>query len=186
MTRIAPSVIICADPALSGSPSMASYHSGLARTAARLLCLVPRAPYSSGKLYCGDRPIAFLASDRNSEAVEFVKPKPVHCPGLSVSQYHRFPDKLDSSPFELDQNPAGSRLSVCHGGLLVGGLGWLKASGRDGRATFACIHVLRPAPAFEQEPDARFGFVEPVFDHTHACHIINSAADDVRLAHKAG
>jgi nuclear transport factor 2 (NTF2) superfamily protein len=44
----------------------------------------------------------------------------------------------------------------------------------------------RAAPAFEQEPDALFGFVEPVFDHTHACHIIDSAADDVRFAHKTG
>jgi len=144
VTGIAPSVIICADPALNGSPSMASYHSGLACTAARLLCVVPRACYCSAKFYRGDRPIAFLASDRNSEAVEFIKPKPVHCPGLSVSQCHRFPDKLGSSPFVLDKNCAGSRLSVCHGGLLVGGLGWPKASGRDGRATFACIHVLTP------------------------------------------
>jgi hypothetical protein len=124
VTGIAPSVIVCADPALNGSPSMASYHSGLACTAARLLCVVPRAPYCSGKLYCGDRPITFLAADRNSEAVEFIKPKPVHCPGLSVSQYDRFPDKLGLSPFELDKNCAGSRLSGCHGGLLVGGLGF--------------------------------------------------------------
>jgi hypothetical protein len=53
--------------------------------------------------------------------VEFVKPKPVYDPSRSVSQYHRFANKLGSSPFELDKNFAGSRLSGCHGGLLVGG-----------------------------------------------------------------
>jgi hypothetical protein len=58
--------------------------------------------------------------------VEFIKPKPVHDPSLSVSQYHRFANKLGSSPFELDKNCAGSRLSGCHGGLLVGGLGLAK------------------------------------------------------------
>ena len=68
------------------------------------------------------RPIALLASDRNSEAVEFIKPKPVHGPSLSVSQYHRFANKLGSSPFEFDKNCAGSRLSGCHGGLLDWGL----------------------------------------------------------------
>jgi hypothetical protein len=56
--------------------------------------------------------------------VEFIKPKPVHDPSLSVSQYHRFANKLGSSPFELDKNCAGSGLSGCHGGLLVGGLGF--------------------------------------------------------------
>jgi hypothetical protein len=34
---------------------------------------------------------------------------------------------------------------------------WLKASARDGCATLAAAHA--PAPAFEQEPDAPFGFV---------------------------
>jgi len=42
------------------------------------------------------------------------------------------------------------------------------------------------APAFEQEPDASFGFVNPVFEHTHACYIVYSAAHKVRVAHKAG
>ena len=96
---------------------------GLARAAARLLRVSRKAPYCSAKFYCGDGPIAFLAFDRNSEAVEFIKPKPVHDPSLSVSQYHRFANKLGSSPFERDKNCAGSRLSGCHGGLLVGGLG---------------------------------------------------------------
>jgi hypothetical protein len=98
-------------------------HSGLACAVARLLRVPPKAPCCSANFYCGDRPIAFLASDRNSEAVEFVKPKPVHDPSRSVSQYHRFANKLGSSPFERDKNCAGSRLSGCHGGLLVGGLG---------------------------------------------------------------
>jgi hypothetical protein len=61
------------------------YHSDLACTAARLLRVSPRASYCSANFYCGDRPITFLASDRNSEAVEFIKPKPVHCSSLSVS-----------------------------------------------------------------------------------------------------
>jgi hypothetical protein len=99
-------------------------HSGLACTATRLLRVPSRAPYCSANFYCGDRPIAFLASDGNSEAVEFIKPKPVHDPSLSVSQYHRFANKLGSSPFEFDKNCAGSRLNGCHGGLLVGGLGF--------------------------------------------------------------
>ena len=68
-----------------------------------------------------------MASDRNSKTVEFIEPKPVHDPSLSVSQYHRFANKLGSSPFEFDKNCAGSRLNGCHGdygGLLVGGLGF--------------------------------------------------------------
>ena len=60
-----------------------------------------------------------MASDRNSETVEFIEPKPVHRSSLSVSQNHGFANKLDSSPFEFDKDRAGSRFSSWHGGQVA-------------------------------------------------------------------
>jgi hypothetical protein len=36
---------------------------------------------------------------------------------------------------------------------------------------------LSLASAFEQEPDAPFGFVNPAFEQAEACHIVEAAAD---------
>ena len=80
----------------------------------------PRASLLLRKFYCGDRPVAIMASDRNSETVEFIEPKPVHRSSPSVSQNHGFANKLGLSPFEFDKDRAGSRLSGWHGGRLVG------------------------------------------------------------------
>src|SRR5258707_8534588 len=65
--------------------------------AARLLRVPPRASLLLRKFYCGDRPVAIMASDRNSETVEFIEPKPVHRSSLSVSQNHGFANKLGLS-----------------------------------------------------------------------------------------
>src|SRR6478736_629568 len=91
-------------------------HSWLACVAARLLRVPPRAALLLRKFYCGDRPVALMASDRNSETVEFIEPKPVHRSSLSVSQNHGFANKLGLSPFEFDKDRAGSRFSGWHGG----------------------------------------------------------------------
>src|SRR4029077_4306103 len=80
----------------------------------------PRASLLLRKFYCGDRPVALMASDRNSETVEFIEPKPVPRSSLSVSQKHGFANKLGLSPFEFDKDRAGSRFSGWHGGRLVG------------------------------------------------------------------
>jgi hypothetical protein len=34
----------------------------------------------------GDRPLAMMALDRDSQAVQFVKPNVVHCPSLSIGE----------------------------------------------------------------------------------------------------
>jgi hypothetical protein len=64
------------------------------------------------KFYCGDRPVASVTSDGNSETVEFIKPEPVHCSSLPISQNHGLANKLGLSLFEFDKNRAGSRLAV--------------------------------------------------------------------------
>ena len=92
----------------------------LACDAARPLRVPPRASLLFRKFYCGDRPVALMASDRNSETVEFIEPNPVHRSSLSVSQNHGFANKLGLSPFEFDKDRAGSRFSGWHGGRLVG------------------------------------------------------------------
>ena len=45
---------------------------------------------------------------------------------------------------------------------------------------------LSLASAFEQEPDAPFCFVNPILEQAHACHIVEAAADEMRVAHEAG
>lgn len=35
-----------------------------------------------------------MTFDRNSEAVEFIKPNRFHCPCRAIGQYDRFADKL--------------------------------------------------------------------------------------------
>src|SRR6476620_12786263 len=99
------------------TPSLMT-HSCLACAAARRL--PPKASLHLRKFYCGDRPVAIMASDRNSETVEFIEPKPVHRSSHSVSQNHGFANKLGLSPFESDKDRAGSRFSGWHGGQLIG------------------------------------------------------------------
>ena len=53
-----------------------------------------------------------MASDRNSETVEFIEPKPVHRSSLSVSQNHGFANKLGLSPFEFDKDRQALVLAV--------------------------------------------------------------------------
>jgi hypothetical protein len=88
--------------------------------AARLLRVPPRASLPLRKFYCGDWPVALMASNGNSETVEFIEKEPVHHSSLSVSQKHGFANKLGLSPFEFDKDRAGSRFSGWHGGQLIG------------------------------------------------------------------
>jgi hypothetical protein len=53
--------------------------------------LPPKASLHLRKFYCGDRPVAIMASDRNSETVEFIEPKPVHRSSLSVVRITALP-----------------------------------------------------------------------------------------------
>src|SRR6185295_14400190 len=81
----------------------------------------PEPPYYLSANFIGrDWPVALMASNRNSETVEFIEKKPVHHSSLSVSQKHGFANKLGLSPFEFDKDRAGSRFSGWHGGQLVG------------------------------------------------------------------
>ena len=125
------------------------------------------------RFYCSDRPVAIIAFDRNSEAVEFIEPKPVHRSRLAVSQNHGFANKLGLSPFEFDKDRAGSRISGWHGGRWLTEV-WLKASARDACATLAAAH----APALHSNRNQmRLSARDPVFDLNHACHIISPGHD---------
>jgi hypothetical protein len=52
--------------------------------------------------------------DGKSQAMKFIQPDPVHCPGLSVSQNDGFADKLGLSPVELSKDHARAHFSGRH------------------------------------------------------------------------
>lgn len=107
----------------NGPKSTLVTQSGPACVGARLL-RPTRSSLLLRKFYCGDRPVAILALNGNSEAVEFVKPKSVHCSSLSVKQSYSFADQFGLSHFEFHKDRAGSRFSGWHGGWLFGWLGF--------------------------------------------------------------
>jgi hypothetical protein len=61
-----------------------------------------------------------VTSDRNSQSMEFIKPKLVYSSGLSVSQDDGFANKLGLSPIEFGEDCAGSRLGDWHDVALMG------------------------------------------------------------------
>lgn len=62
-------------------------------------------PALSGDLALGkfdgrDRPLAIVAPDRDSKAVQFVKPNVFHRPGLSIGEDHGLADQLSPGLLE--------------------------------------------------------------------------------------
>ena len=58
------------------------------------------------EFYSGHWPLAFVASDRNSQSMDFIKPKVVNSPGLSVGQHDGSANKLGLSLMECGEDCA--------------------------------------------------------------------------------
>ena len=56
-----------------------------------------------------------VASDRDSQAVHFVKPNTLHRTGLSVGEDHGLADKLIMGLIELAQDRGRTNFRNCHG-----------------------------------------------------------------------
>lgn len=63
----------------------------------------------------GDWPLAIVTSDANSQAVEFIKPNPVYCPGLSISQDDSFANELSLGLVERGKDGGRSGFGGRHG-----------------------------------------------------------------------
>lgn len=66
------------------------------------------------KLYGRDRPLAVVALDRNSQAVQLVKPDMFDSSRLSISQDDRFADQLVLRLFESGKNNGGMSFDGRH------------------------------------------------------------------------
>jgi hypothetical protein len=62
-----------------------------------------------------DRPSPLVASDRDSEAVHFVKPNGLHRTGLSIRENYGLPDKLGLGLLELAEDRGRTKLYSWHG-----------------------------------------------------------------------
>lgn len=62
----------------------------------------------------GDRPLSIVASDRNSQAVPFVKQNCLHGPGLSVREDYGLADKLCLGLLELAEDRGRTDLHSWH------------------------------------------------------------------------
>jgi len=62
----------------------------------------------------GDRPLPMVASDRDSQAVHFVKPNTLHRTGLSVGEDHGLADKLSLGLLELAKDRGRTELYSWH------------------------------------------------------------------------
>jgi hypothetical protein len=56
-----------------------------------------------------------VAPDRDTQAVQFVKPNVVHCPGLSIGENHGLADKFSLGLLELAKDRGGSDVHNWHG-----------------------------------------------------------------------
>jgi len=77
-------------------------------------------PALSGDLALGkfdgrDRPLAIVAPDRDSKAVQFVKPNVFHRPGLPIGEDHGFADKLGLGLLERAEDRGRADLRSWHG-----------------------------------------------------------------------
>ena len=61
-----------------------------------------------------DRPSPLVASDRDPEAVHFVKPNALHGTGLSVRENYGLPNKLNLGLLELAEDRGRTELYSCH------------------------------------------------------------------------
>jgi hypothetical protein len=63
----------------------------------------------------GHRPLPIVASDRDSQAVHFVKPNALHRTGLSVGEDHGLADKLSLGLLELAEGRGRTDFRRWHG-----------------------------------------------------------------------
>jgi hypothetical protein len=78
-------------------------------------CREYRFPARSGALYhlhCGDRPITWMAPDRDAQTVQFIETHVVYCPRLSIRENHGFANEFE---LELVEFAKDSRRSLVHG-----------------------------------------------------------------------
>jgi hypothetical protein len=61
-----------------------------------------------------DRPFPLVASDRDSEAVHFVKPNALHRTGLSIRENHGLANKLSLGLLELAEDRGSTELCSWH------------------------------------------------------------------------
>jgi hypothetical protein len=73
-----------------------------------------------GELDRRNRPFSVVASDRDSQAMELVKPDAFHGSSLSVSEDHRLADKLGLSLLELGENRGCAELRNRHNDQMSG------------------------------------------------------------------
>jgi hypothetical protein len=102
-----------------------------------------------------------MASDRNSQAVEFVEPNTFHRAGLAVGQDDRLAYKLGLSPIEFDKDCGCARFGSWHG------MAWLGLDGARGvandqlvgaRQILQCVGKIKigsSAQALYQTPNFR-------------------------------
>lgn len=64
-----------------------------------------------------DRPLADMASDRDPQTMEFIKPESVYCSGLTVSQHDRLADEFAFGMVKLAEDDRGSLFGSYHGGV---------------------------------------------------------------------
>lgn len=63
----------------------------------------------------GDRPLPMVASDRDSQAVDFIKPDSLHRTGLSVGEDRGLADKLSLGLLKLAEDRGRTDLRSWHG-----------------------------------------------------------------------
>jgi hypothetical protein len=68
-----------------------------------------------GKFDRGDWPLSFVAPDRDSKAVQFVKANVLHRAGLSVGEDYGFADQLSLGLLECAEDRGRAGLRSWHG-----------------------------------------------------------------------
>jgi hypothetical protein len=63
----------------------------------------------------GDRPLSIVPPDRDSKAVQFVEPDPIHRSGLSIGEDHGLADKLGLRLLERTEDGGCTDLRRWHG-----------------------------------------------------------------------
>jgi hypothetical protein len=116
----------------SNGPALARVQAGYRSIASG--CLV-RLPAALCEFDGGDGPLAVMAPDRDSQAVQFIEPDILHRARLAIGEHDRPADKLGARFFECAQDGPGTELHTWHG--------WLGMTGslREGGSTW---HSLSP------------------------------------------
>jgi len=93
-----------------------------------------------GELDGRDGPFPFVAPDRDSQAMHFVKPNTFHRTGLSVGEDYGFADQLGLGLFELTEDRGRADLCSWHGLVFA----FERARSRDRRRAKGCRRNPRP------------------------------------------